>query len=678
LAYSSVMNNPARIHLAWLFEHGSRTSAGIAVAVGVLVLLGWVFNVAVLKSVVPGFTPMKANAAVGFILAGVSLWSAASGTQSLLYRRISQVCAGAVLLLGVLTLGEYLSGQNFGIDQLLVRDVMNYPGDIPGRMVVNTAICFTVLGASLALLIQIKSKFAWVIQALAIVPILVAGVMLFGYAYERQGFLQVRLAYTPMALHTAAVFLLLGLGILSARPDYPFRRVMTSNGAVGGTTRLLLPVVIGFPLIIAWLIVDGYTAGYFKGAVGVALFAVTSIVGLSALILWNAGLLEAIETRRRQAEAQLHTASRYARNLLEVSLDALVTISAEGKVTDVNEAAIKVTGIPREQLVGTDFSDYFTEPEQAREGYRQVFNQGFVTDYPLTIRHQDGHLTDVLYNSSVYRDAQGNVLGVFAAARDITGRKRAEAEIHRLNAELEQRVINRTAQLEAAVKELESFSYSVSHDLRTPLRAIDGFSRILLEDHRDQLDDEGKRLLNVVRDNTSKMSHLIDDILHFARMGRLELALTDIDMEALAREVLEDLRPTLEGRNVKVDIGVLPPVRGDRNMYRQVFVNLIANAIKFTRPREVATIEIAATAGESEHVYFVRDNGVGFDMQYVDKLFGVFQRLHGPEVFEGTGIGLAIVRRVITRHGGRAWAEGRLNEGATFYFALPAKEANHG
>ncbi|MGO8756364.1 MAG: sensor histidine kinase [Gallionellaceae bacterium] len=244
--------------------------------------------------------------------------------------------------------------------------------------------------------------------------------------------------------------------------------------------------------------------------------------------------------------------------------------------------------------------------------------------------------------------------------------------------QVEEELRKNSAQLEDANKELVAFSYSVSHDLRTPLRAIDGFSRILLDDYTDRLDDEGKRLLNVVRDNTSRMSQLIDDILKFSRAGRVEITFSEIDMEQLAHTVFEELQPSVAGGNLQLEIEPIPPARGDRAMMHQVFVNLLSNAIKFSRSRETARIKVGGSIEGDEAVYYVKDNGVGFDMQYSDKLFGVFQRLHGVDEFEGTGIGLAIVQRIITRHGGRVWAEGKVNEGATIYFALPAKEAGHG
>ena len=229
----------------------------------------------------------------------------------------------------------------------------------------------------------------------------------------------------------------------------------------------------------------------------------------------------------------------------------------------------------------------------------------------------------------------------------------------------------RTAQLEASNKERDDFSYSMSHDMRTPLRALDGFSHILMDEYAGKLDEEGKRLISVVLGNTQRMSQLIDDILKFSRTGRFEMTLSEIDMEKMARGVVEELRPTESGATMQFEIEHLPPVWGDSAMLRQVFMNLLSNAIKFSHPNATPKIAVGGYIEEGEAVYYVRDNGVGFDMRFANKLFGVFQRLHSINEFEGTGIGLAIVKRIITRHGGRVWAEGKLNEGATIYFSLP-------
>jgi light-regulated signal transduction histidine kinase (bacteriophytochrome) len=264
----------------------------------------------------------------------------------------------------------------------------------------------------------------------------------------------------------------------------------------------------------------------------------------------------------------------------------------------------------------------------------------------------------------------------------VAGRQRTRAELYRNLEASKQSVAEHIVDLAAAnsqhaaaLKELEGFAYSVSHDLRAPLRAIDGFSRILLEDYADKLDPEGQRVLNVVRDSTVKMGRLIDDILAFSRAARLEMKPEPVDMTALVRQTLANgLAPAVAGRELPIKIGTLPPTHGDKAMLQRVWMNLLDNAIKYTAPKPDARIEIGATAGAGETIYFVRDTGVGFDMQYADKLFGVFQRLHGME-FPGTGIGLAIVKRIVTRHGGRVWAEGKVGGGAIFYFALPTHGA---
>ncbi len=237
--------------------------------------------------------------------------------------------------------------------------------------------------------------------------------------------------------------------------------------------------------------------------------------------------------------------------------------------------------------------------------------------------------------------------------------------------EMNENLKKESEKLEDANQELEAFAYSVSHDLRVPLRAIDGFSRIVIEDYEDELDGEGKRLLNIIRENTKKMGQLIDDILLLSRAGRQEMIISPINMESLVKNIFEELKLSIEDRDVQLEIKSLPPAYGDRTLINQAFTNLISNSIKFTGIREKAIIEVGAKEGKNENTYYVKDNGAGFDMKYVNKLFGLFQRLHGADEFEGTGVGLSIVQRIIRRHGGRVWGEGEIDNGATIYFTLP-------
>jgi PAS domain S-box-containing protein len=364
-------------------------------------------------------------------------------------------------------------------------------------------------------------------------------------------------------------------------------------------------------------------------------------------------------TERKRLEEELRARQSYTRSLIEASLDPLVTIAADGRITDVNAATEAVTGRSRQELIGSDFSNYFTEPDRARAGYQKVFAEGLVEDYPLSIRHRSGRVTEVLYNASVFRNQAGDVEGVFAAARDITERK-----------QLEDRVRQRTLELENSVAELEAFSYSVSHDLRAPLRSIDGFSQILLEDYRDKVDAEGQDSLRRIRNASQNMAQLIDALLQLSRVMRSDLRREPVDLSVLALSTAAMIQKADPARRVRLRVVNGLQADGDRRLLGVALQNLLQNAWKFTARNSEATIELGSTKKDSQIAYYVRDNGVGFDMTYADKLFTPFQRLHAREQFEGTGIGLATVQRIIKRHGGKVWAEGEVDKGATFYFSL--------
>ena len=323
----------------------------------------------------------------------------------------------------------------------------------------------------------------------------------------------------------------------------------------------------------------------------------------------------------------------------------------------------------------------------SREKIRLAIEQSKITGNPYDMELK---LVSAKGIHKIVRDVgipemeNGKVVRIKGILQDITEMKQAEAEILKLNEELEHRVKLRTAELEAANRELESFSYSVSHDLRAPIRAIDGFSQIILDEYKDQVDPEIVRYLEIIRKNTENMGNLVNDLLAFSRLGRHALQKTTVNTRNLVKEVVESIQIDTKGRKVDFKVGKLPDCKADYTLLRQVFVNLISNAVKFTRKCENARIEIGyeqckptekvAVENLPKYCYYVRDNGIGFDMRFYDKLFGVFQRLHKPEEYEGTGVGLAIVKRIIEKHGGEVWAESKLNEGTTFYFVLGENE----
>jgi PAS domain S-box-containing protein len=343
--------------------------------------------------------------------------------------------------------------------------------------------------------------------------------------------------------------------------------------------------------------------------------------------------------------------------------------------TSQSQACETVTGYTPEEFAADPHLWFQMIAPEDREPVQERIQQVLAGQEILPLEHRlirkDGAVRWVRDTIILFKDASGKLLGYDGVIKDITQRRQAEEEIRLLNQELEQRVRDRTAQLEAANKELEAFAYSVSHDLRAPLRHIDGFLELLQERVAANLDDHSRHYMATIADATKHMGQLIDDLLAFSRMGRYELSKRAVDLAGLVQEIIRELEPETKDRTVHWRITDLPTVSGDRTTLRLVLVNLVSNALKFTRGRTLAEIEIGCLAGEKETTIFVRDNGVGFDMAYADKLFGVFQRLHHTDEFEGTGIGLANVRRIIRRHGGRVWAEGKVDQGATFYFSLP-------
>jgi PAS domain S-box-containing protein len=336
--------------------------------------------------------------------------------------------------------------------------------------------------------------------------------------------------------------------------------------------------------------------------------------------------------------------------------------------TNANPAADKLLGIDNSQFIGKTIEEAFPPLAQTEipERYRDAAAKGALWSTEQIV-YEDKRIAGA-FEVRAFQTAPNNMVAVFA---DVTARKQAEEQIRELNAELEQRVRDRTLQLETANKELEAFSYSVSHDLRAPLRGIDGWSQALLEDYRDKLSEEGQQYIDRVRSEAQRMGHLIEDMLQLSRLTRMEMRKEPVDLSALAQTIIERLKRESPQRQVKFIIQEGLNAKGDIHLLESALTNLLGNAFKFTSKTADAQVEFGQVEKEGEHVFFIRDNGAGFDMAYAQKLFGAFQRMHKAAEFPGTGIGLAIVQRVIHRHGGQIWADAKPNEGAVFYFTLP-------
>jgi PAS domain S-box-containing protein len=362
-------------------------------------------------------------------------------------------------------------------------------------------------------------------------------------------------------------------------------------------------------------------------------------------------------------------ASAVIKRIFENSQDLILVVDRQGTFIEVSPSSKMLLGYEPDEMVGRSATEflYSVDLEDTRQEMRNARRERHVSEFDTRYVHKDGRVVTLSWKG-IWSEAEQRH---YFIGRDMTQQRLAAETIRRMNEDLENRIEERTVDLIATNRELEAFSYSVSHDLRAPLRAINGFSRILLEEYGALLPAEGQQYLQSVRNNSQQMGRLIDDLLAFSRLGRQALKTERVDIGNLVREVMADLRREDERRDIDVSVGNLGTVHVDPALFRQVLVNLLSNAIKFTRKVGEPKIEIGIEDTPQGRAFYVRDNGAGFDMKYADKLFSVFQRLHRMEDYEGTGVGLAIVQRVIHRHGGQVWADARLNEGATFYFTLP-------
>ena len=377
--------------------------------------------------------------------------------------------------------------------------------------------------------------------------------------------------------------------------------------------------------------------------------------------------------RRREAERRALAAAAEAEDLFDHAPCGYHSVDAEGRIVRMNRTWLDWLGYAREEVVGRRFHHELMTPESAAQFKEKWFplflRQGWLKEVEFEYVRNDGTTFPGSLQTTAIHDAAGNYVTSRTVVVDVSERKAANDRVQRLNVELRRQA----AQLEAANKELESFSYSVSHDLRAPLRAVDGYAQMLEEDYAATLDDEGRRLLGVIRGEAARMGQLIDDLLAFSRTGRQALQMDAVDMAALARETAAQAAGDYP--HAMVEVGALPAARGDRALLKQVWHNLIGNALKYSGRRPQPRVEVGGRANGEEAEFWVRDNGAGFDPRYAGKLFGVFQRLHSAEEFPGTGVGLAIVQRVVARHGGRVRAEGAPDGGACFTFTLPPAEA---
>ena len=638
-----------------------KLSSAVVIITGSLVLIGWALDVMLLKSILPGFVTMKANTALAFALAGSALLLLRTEQANPQKQLVGKILALITALIGLLTLAQYLFGWNLGIYQLLFAEHGEAVGTLsPGRMAPTTALNFFMLGV--ALLVFDTRRGIVSAQILTILAFLISLLALAGYTYNVSSLYTVS-RYTSMAVHTAVAFTLLSAALLFAHPDRGLMRLVVSNTVGGVLVRRFLPAVIVIPILFGWLGLRGQEAGLYGTEFDLVLIVVSGIVTLSVIILWNARSLDRIDVERKQA---LTISNELFQGLFESAPDAVIVVNREGKIVRVNALVRKMFGYDRGDLIHQPIEVLIPQRFKGRHVEHRL---GYVasprvrpmgTGLDLYAKRKDGTEFPVDITLGPLRTNDGEV--VLCTVRDITERKKTEAALAR-----------HAQELARSNAELEQFAYVASHDLQEPLRMISSFTQLIERRYRDKLDNDANDFINYAVNGANKLQTMINDLLEFSRVGTRGKSFEATDTHSALGQAMANLGAVIEESGAVITNDELPTVVADSAQLVRLFQNLIGNAMKF-RSEHQPLIHISAKEKPSEWQFSVRDNGIGIASEYHKRIFVIFQRLSGKEEHGGTGIGLAICKRIVERHGGKIWVESGDGKGSTFYFTIPKRQ----
>lgn len=647
-------------------------AAGIITAiVGIIVLAGWQFDITIFKTIFPNSVSMKANTAAAFLVAGLALiFLQRSGMAANIFVRF---CGLVIMLIGFMSLVQHIFGWDIGFNEILFREPAGTIGTShPGLMAPSTALNFLLLGCAFFVFTFQRFRNSFLIEFLLVFSLIISVIGLVGYITGLEE-LTGPDAYTKMAVHTAGTFIILCIGMLFTVYERQHAPISIEQKLFAGlTTAATVIIFISFlsvssirSLVQASDWVDHtHKVKYQIEAVFAPVLEVQSS-GRGFILTGNEEYLRPREKASRELSTVMNNLRfQIADNPRKQESFALLEKLVEQRVTfsDLLVSTRKTKGEAEARLLfATSRGKMLTDSIRVLVTQMIAEEDRVLQTRTEDKKHQAYRNQFVIYLSLAVQLLLLVFIFVFMK-RDVTGRRKAEEETQKIN-----------AKLESSNKELESFSYSVSHDLRAPLRHIDGFIDLLIKNNAPQLDETGLRYLNTVSSSSKEMGNLIDALLTFSRLNKTEIRKNKIYSENMVKQVLKMFSSELTNRQVEINISELPDVLGDENLIRQVWANLISNAMKYTRNKENSVIDIGGKIENGEAIFYVKDNGAGFNMKYADKLFGVFQRLHKAKDFEGIGIGLANVHRIVVRHGGKCRAEGEIDKGATFYFSLPIR-----
>jgi PAS domain S-box-containing protein len=744
--------------------------------VGTAVLLGWALDIVPLTTVIPGRASMKPNTAVAFVLAGLALWLRWRGSGAKWARPVATAAGASSAVIGLATLVEYASGSDLGLDRLLFPNATIGPNTpFPGRMGVNTALAFVFIGTSLVLVGASSLRTRRWAEGCALVTGAIALLGLIGHLYGVAPLTRITVQASQMAVHTAVMHALLAAGVLAVVPEGWAIGVLTDTRPGGTIARRLVPTVFIALLLIGWLRLEGQRAGWYGTEFGLAMMILTTIVVLTAAILWSAERLNKAVAERTRADDRFRAA-------VESSPSGVVMIDRNGTILLINREIERLFGYAKQELLGQSIemlvprevrprhpdlrSDFFTHPqtrsmgagrdlhgvrkdgveipveiglnpiattegvlvlasvvdisarkraearfraavESAPNGMVMIDRGGTIILVNREVERLFGYAREELlgqpierlvparfrarhpgFRSDFFTHPQTRSMGagrdlfgvrkdgiefaveiglnpieteeglfVLASVVDISARKRSEEELRRSNAELER------------------FAYVASHDLQEPLRMVGNYVQLLGKRYKGRLDSDADEFIGFALDGAVRMQRLIEDLLAYSRVSSRGAEFAPTQADAVLDDALSNLKLAITDANAVITRDPLPLVPADRSQLEHVFLNLIGNALKF-RGAERPEVHVTAAQRDGDWLFSVRDNGIGIESQYFDRIFVIFQRLHGREEYPGTGIGLAITKRIVERHGGRIWVESQPGQGTTFFFTIPATKAH--